>query len=223
MGCVATSHLPLYTHDYFFWCKEMRICYRNTMDKTDVQLVNEILLDTQGSFEELVTRYTKPLYNFTFRLTGSVQTAEDLVQETFIKVWKNMSKFDPKQSFRGWIFTIARNTTTDYMRKKKTVPFSVLSKDEELPFEESLSDQQPLPDETLAQLEDTASLEKLLATLPIDYQMVLLLHYQEGLTFEEVGDVVDKPPNTVKSWHRRALIQLRETMHQNPLEYRINN
>lgn len=187
------------------------------MDKTDVQLVSEILLGTQGSFEELVTRYTKPLYNFTFRLTGSVQTAEDLVQETFIKVWKSLGKYDPKQSFRGWIFTIARNTTTDYMRKKKTIPFSVLSKDDDYLFEDTLSDDAELPDETLAQLEDTASLEKILATLPIDYQIVLLLHYQEGLTFEEIGDVVDKPPNTVKSWHRRALIQLREVLHQKPL------
>lgn len=180
------------------------------MEKTDVQLVSEIILDTQGSFEELVARYTKPIYNFTFRLTGNVQTAEDLVQETFIKVWKNLDKYDPKQSFRGWIFTIARNTTTDYLRKKKTVPFSVLSKEDDLPFEETLSDTTNLPNETLARLEDTESLEKILGTLPIDYQMVLLLHYQEGLTFEEIGDVVDKPPNTVKSWHRRALLALRE-------------
>ncbi len=194
------------------------------MDKTDAQLVNEILLDTQGSFEELVTRYTKPLYNFTLRLTGSVQTAEDLVQETFIKVWKNLTRYDPQQSFRAWIFTIARNTTTDYLRKKKTIPFSVLSKDEHL-FEETLSDDATIPDETLAQLEDTASLEKLLATLPIDYQMVLLLHYQEGLTFEEIGDVVDKPPNTVKSWHRRAILELRTNLTRppdgdHPLHYR---
>jgi len=190
------------------------------MNKTDLQLVKEILLDTQGSFEELVTRYTKSLYNFTFRLTGSVQTAEDLVQETFIKVWKSLDKYDQKQSFRGWIFTIARNTTTDYLRKKKTVPFSVLTKDDDSPFEETLSDTATLPDETLAHLEDTESLEKLLGTLPLDYQMVLLLHYQENLTFEEIGEVVDKPPNTVKSWHRRALIQLRENpqiMHQKPL------
>ena len=190
------------------------------MDKTDVQLVQEILLDTQGSFEELVSRYTKPLYNFTFRLTHNVQAAEDLVQETFIKVWKNLDKYDQKQNFRGWIFTIARNTTTDYLRKKKTVPFSVLSKDDDHLFEDYVSDATPLPDETLSTLEDTESLEKILATLPIDYQIVLLLHYQEGLTFEEIGNVVDKPPNTVKSWHRRALAALRENplmVHQKPL------
>ncbi len=186
------------------------------MDKTDVQLVQEILLDTQGSFEELVTRYTKPLYNFTLRLTGSIQTAEDLVQETFIKVWKNLAKYDQKQSFRGWIFTIARNTTTDYMRKKKTIPFSVLSKDDEHLFEETLSDDTELPHESLAYLEDVALLEKILATLPIEYQMVFLLHYQEGLTFEEIGEVVDKPPNTVKSWHRRALITLRNNLTRPP-------
>jgi RNA polymerase sigma-70 factor (ECF subfamily) len=190
------------------------------MDKTDVQLVQEIILDTQGSFEELVTRYTKPLYNFTFRLTHDPQTAEDLAQETFLKVWKSLEKYDQNQNFRGWIFTIARNTTTDYLRKKKSIPFSVLSKDDDYLFEDHVSDTAPLPDETISALEDTESLEKILATLPIDYQIVLLLHYQEGLTFEEIGDVVDKPPNTVKSWHRRALIALRENpliTHQKPL------
>jgi RNA polymerase sigma-70 factor (ECF subfamily) len=183
------------------------------MEKSDLQLVQEILLEKQGSFELLVSRYTKPLYNFTFRLTGNPQTAEDLVQETFIKVWKNLKKYDPKHSFKGWIFTIARNTTTDYLRKKKTVPFSALSKDDNSPFEETISDTATLPDETLALLEDTNLLEQLLATLPLDYQIVLLLHYQEALTFEEIAEIVDKPPNTVKSWHRRALITLRE----NPL------
>lgn len=187
--------------------------YRNTMEKSDLQLVQEILLEKQGSFELLVSRYTKPLYNFTFRLTGNIQTAEDLVQETFIKVWKNLKKYDQGHSFKGWIFTIARNTTTDYLRKKKTVPFSALSKDDALPFEETISDTATLPDETLVILEDTRLLEQLLATLPLDYQIVLLLHYQESLTFEEIAEIVDRPPNTVRSWHRRALIALRE----NPL------
>ncbi len=182
------------------------------MDKTDAQLVQEILLNSQGSFDDLVTRYTKPLYNFTFRLTGNIQTAEDLVQETFIKVWKNLAKYDPQQPFRSWIFTIARNTTTDHLRKKKSIPFSVLSKDDDHLFEETLSDDTPLPEESLSILENTETLENILGNLSIDYQIVLLLHYQEGLTFEEIGDVVDKPPNTVKSWHRRALISLREQL-----------
>ena len=194
------------------------------MEKSDVQLVQEILLDTQGSFEQLVARYTKPIYNFIFRLIGNIQTAEDLVQETFIKVWKNLAKYDQKQVFRAWIFTIARNTATDYMRKKKSIPFSVLSKDDEYVFEDSLADENPLPEDLLAELENTELFEKLLAELSVDYQMVLLLHYQEGLTFEEIGTILDTSPNTVKSWHHRALAQIRnnqEVVHQKPLSLRI--
>ena len=191
------------------------------MEKSDVQLVQEILLDTQGSFEELVSRYTKPLYNFIYRLVGNIQTAEDLVQETFIKVWKNLAKYDQKQVFRAWIFTIARNTATDYMRKKKSIPFSVLSNDDEYVFEDSLADENPLPEDLLAELENTELFEKLLAELSVDYQMVLLLHYQEGLTFDEIGTILDTSLNTVKSWHHRALAQLRSVMHQKPLSLRI--
>jgi RNA polymerase sigma-70 factor (ECF subfamily) len=163
-----------------------------------------------GSFDELVPRYAGPIYNFVFRLTGNRQTAEDLTQETFIKVWKSLKKYDPSQNFRAWIFTIARNTCTDYLRKKKSVPFSALSADEDLPFEETLADSEPLPEKSLERIEDSELLEQFLAELPPDYRIVLVLHYQEEMTFDEIGKVLNKPLNTVKSHHRRALEMLRK-------------
>ena len=180
------------------------------METPDAQLVSESILENTGSFETLVERYTQPIYNFAYRLTGNVQTAEDITQETFVKVWKNLAKYDSKQSFRAWIFTIARNSTTDYLRKKKAIPFSNLSNNDETPFEENISDTEILPSETVLKLEDTARLQKLLDRLPQDYQTVLLLYYQEDMTFDEIGKVLKKPLNTVKSWHRRALLKLRE-------------
>ncbi len=177
------------------------------MEKEDAQLVSESLLGNEGSFEKLVRRYTPQLYRFAYRLSGNVQAAEDATQETFIKVWKNLKKYDAKQPFRSWIFTIARNTVTDYLRKKKSLSFSVLSRDESS-FEDTLSDTDPLPEEQLVAIETTGELMSLLATLPEEYRTVLTLHYQEGMTFEEIGKVMGRPPNTVKSWHRRALQKL---------------
>ena len=194
------------------------------MEKSDAQLVAESILETQGSFDELVHRYTKPVYNFTYRLCGNSQTAEDCTQEPFIKVWKNLDKYDSGQNFRAWIFTIARNTVTDSLRKKFTIPFSNLSFKGGMgagsssghdgthapAIEESFADTEPVPEELIAKLEDAELLTKLLETLSPDYKAVLLLHYQEELTFDEIGKVLGKPLNTVKSWHRRALEELRK-------------
>jgi RNA polymerase sigma factor (sigma-70 family) len=182
------------------------------MEQNDAQLVSESILGKQGSFELLVSKYTTPIYNFVFRLTGNTQTAEDLTQETFVKIWKSLKRYDQKQVFRSWAFTIARNTVTDYMRKKKTVPFSMLSGDDEHSFEETLADETDLPDELITKIDDAETLTEFLDQLSPDHKTVMILHYQENMTFDEIGKIVNKPLNTVKSHHRRALEKLRELL-----------
>lgn len=179
------------------------------MKKSDAQLVSESILEEQGSFDELISRYTNPIYSFTYRLTGNTQAAEDCTQETFIKVWKKLKTYNSSMNFRAWIFTIARNTTTDFLRKRRAIPFSNLSS-ETFSFEEILEDNEDLPEEALGRIEDSTVVERLLAELPTDPQTVLLLHYRENMTFEEIGSIMKKPMNTVKSLHRRALQKLRE-------------
>jgi RNA polymerase sigma-70 factor (ECF subfamily) len=108
------------------------------------------------------------------------------------------------------MFTIARNTVIDYMRKKKIAVFSDLNKNEDESFSESLPDNVILPDEALQKLEDRKFLNKLLDQIPPMYREVLILYYQEEMTFSEIGEMLDKPLNTVKSHHRRALKQLKK-------------
>lgn len=182
------------------------------MDPTEAQLVEEIIKGDSKSFNVLMDRFTKPIYNFTYRLTGNVQVAEDLTQETWIRVWKNLERYKTEQSFKAWIFTIARNLTTDYHRKKKVIPFSNLGFEDESPFESQIVDSEPLPDALITKISDTHELGELLTELPTDYKTVLTLHYQEDMTFDEIGKVMNKPLNTVKSWHRRALIKMKEKM-----------
>jgi RNA polymerase sigma-70 factor, ECF subfamily len=183
--------------------------------KTDEEL---ILLYKDGKKETLkilINRYTKPLYNFTARLTNKID-ASDIVQEIFIKVWKNIRHFDgEKASFKTWIFTIAKNSTTDFLRKKKSLLFSDLNKsndEDENSFAENIPDENLLPEESIQKLQDSEYLNKILKKLRPDYQEVLILHYQEEMTFEEIGKILNKPSNTVKSSHRRAIIELRKML-----------
>lgn len=179
------------------------------MENEDKDLVKEYLEGNQGAFKDLVEKYTSSIFNFSVRFVG-FDYANDVVQDVFLKVWKNIKKFDyNKASFKTWIFTITRNTITDYLRKKKMVNFSSLDKEEDN-FADNIEDDVILPDEALIKLQDKEFLNKLLDEIPINYKEVLILYYQEDMTFGEIGKLLGKPLNTVKSHHRRALIMLKE-------------
>ena len=181
------------------------------MNKSDEDIIKEYIGGDENSFKSLVDKYTSSIYNYSVRFVG-VDYAKDIVQDVFIKAWKNIKKFDnDKASFKTWLFTIASNTITDYLRKKKMVQFSSFDKEEES-FESSIPDEVILPDEALIKLEDKELLNNTLDKIPANYREVLVLYYQEEMTFNEIGKLLNKPLNTVKSHHHRALIMLREIL-----------
>ena len=93
-------------------------------DKDDKTIIYEYLNGDEKSLEILIQRYLKPIYSFVYRNVGDQAFAEDITQEVFVKVWKNIKKFDQKRDFKPWIFQIAKNASIDYLRKKKSIPFS---------------------------------------------------------------------------------------------------
>lgn len=180
------------------------------MDRTDEELIADYIKGDQASFKLLLDRYTPLLYNFSVRFVGTA-SAPDIIQEVFIKVWKNIKRFDVKKAhFKTWVFTITRNTITDYLRKKKSIVFTDMETPEGDSILETIPDEAELPTETLSKLEDKEFLNSLLDTLPHHYREVLILYYQEEMTFAQIGEALSKPLNTVKSHHRRALEQLRK-------------
>ena len=180
---------------------------------TDEEILVSYKDDEQELLKILINRYTRPLYNFVARLANR-NDAPDIIQEVFIKTWKNIYRFDrEKASFKTWIFTIAKNTTTDFLRKKRNLLFSDMARDEDgdlNSFAENIPTDDLLPDIALQKLQDSEFLNKTLEKLRIDYKEVLILHYQEEMTFEEIGKILNKSLNTVKSQHRRAIIELRK-------------
>ncbi len=178
------------------------------MRETDEELIREYIAGNQEALKILIERYTPEIYNFVIRFVGATN-APDVTQDVFIKVWRNIKKFKVKRAqFKTWLFTIARNTTTDFLRKKKSTVFSDLDTEEDS-FSESIQDETILPDVAIVKLEDTKLLNELLSQLPTDYQTVLMLYYQEDMTFKEIGKVLGKPLNTVKNYHFRAIKRLR--------------
>ncbi len=195
------------------------IIYVMLPEATDEEIITAYKNGDQEAFRSLIDRYTGPLYNFSARLAGESSTP-DIIQEIFIKVWKNLHRFSPeKASFKTWIFTIARNTITDFLRKKKSVVFSDLGKNktersdgDSSSFAENIPDEHVLPDAALQKLQDRKFLDETLKKLRQSYREILVLHYDEEMTFSEIGEILHKPLNTVKSDHRRALLELKNLL-----------
>jgi len=183
------------------------------MNESDSELVLLYRDDgNEAAMTTLVNRYVTLVFNLIVRLVGDRREAEDLTQETFMKMWKALSRFDTEKNFKTWIFAIARNTAIDYLRKKKPVLFSRLNSENEegeTRFEDNLADDAMLADEVFDRKQSASVLEKAMQTLSLDERVIIILHESDEMTFEEIADVMSKPMNTIKSRYRRALQKLR--------------
>ncbi|MCX6760863.1 MAG: sigma-70 family RNA polymerase sigma factor [Candidatus Nealsonbacteria bacterium] len=180
---------------------------------SDKQLIAAYLRGEEKSFEVLIGRYLKPIYRFTHRYVGNIQDAEDITQDAFLKVWRNLKKFDLEKSFKTWIFSIAKNTCIDFFRKKKTIPFSMFEKENgENALLETLADSSPLPDELLERKGIGETLSKAMEVLSPKYRSVLFLRYNDHFNFREISETFNEPIDTIKSRHRRALILLKKLL-----------
>ena len=183
------------------------------MEKTDDQLITEYLGGEETAFALLVTRHLKRVYNFAYRLSDNAEDAEDIAQETFLKAWRNLKKYQHGRSFKAWLFRIAHNTAIDLLRKKKEYMLSSFENEEgENPLLDNLMDPEPLPDQLVERAEDKKLVDSLLDKLSPLYREVLLLRYNDHFTFEEIGEALGKSIHTVKSQHRRALIILHKLL-----------
>ena len=187
------------------------------MKETDGQLISNYLEGDEKALGFLVERYLKDVYNFAFRLTGDIQAAEDISQDSFIKAWKHIRRYRQGSNFQAWLFTITRNTAIDWLRQKKEIVFSSFENERgENVLIETLADKRPLPDELIAQAEDAKFVQALLTQLDPRYREVLTLKYTSDLTFEQIGEILRRPLHTVKSQRRRALIALRRLLQAKP-------
>ncbi len=178
---------------------------------SDPKLIADYLAGNEKSLEILIKRYLKSIYGFVYRYVGNFQDAEDITQEVFVKVWRNLKKFDRSKSFKIWIFHIAKNTAFDFLKKKKTIPFSDFEKEKgENIFTGTLADKNPLPDELFKKAGIAEMISVAINQLAPKYRMVLSARYNSQFTFREIAENLNEPLNTVKSRYRRALIMVKK-------------
>jgi RNA polymerase sigma-70 factor (ECF subfamily) len=179
-------------------------------DRNDEALVTWALAGDDMAFAELLRRYLSPIGNFLYQLVRDRDTAEDLTQETFLKAWKNLRRFDRSRSFRTWLYVIARNTAFDHFKKKKEIPFAVFGDDdEEGNTLLDIQDEEILPLAALERDDIVSELEEKLSSMPPEYRAILLLRFREDFSLAEIAVIQGEPYNTTKSRYLRAIRMLR--------------
>jgi len=181
------------------------------MEKEDSKLIANYLDGDENSFRALVLKYIKPIYGFSFRFTGNKNDSEDIVQNVFIKVWKNLKKYNKEQNFKTWIFTIARNTIFDYLRKKKEIVFTDLENEiGENEIINNLENAEISLEELASDKERIEKIKNCIKKLSKENQEILILRYENDFSFAEISEILEKPENTIKSIHRRAVLKIKE-------------
>ncbi len=181
---------------------------------TDEKLV-ELYLKKQDehALEVLVKRYLPLVFGFARRYVGDRDNASDITQEVFVKVWKNLNQFDRTKNFRTWIFTIARNTALDWLKKKNALPFSVIQNEQKgADFSDSLVDEAASIFEQLLLKETSDKLAMAFAQIPSNYAAIINLHINDGLNFREIAESLGVSLNTIKSRYRRGISLLKNIL-----------
>ena len=166
----------------------------------------QALAGSQSAFEQIVRRYQRPVIGLIARVTGDAALAEDLAQDTFIKAFRSLSGFDATRRLSSWLFRIAHNTAIDALRRVRPQVFSLDTRSEA-----DASAPEPAAPESPDPVERQAlghALEKGLAALRPDFRAAITLRYEEGLSFEEIGQVLGIPEVTARSHVHRARREL---------------
>lgn len=192
-----------------------KIDQKNLAQLSDERLVALASKNNQEALEILVTRYLKIIYTFVYRAVTSREEAEDLTQEVFVKVWKNLDKFDANKTFKPWLYKIAKNTYLDYYKKQQPNPFSTLAKNTFIKIQSldqawSLASDSPqnLVDKSL--LQDKFNLA--VASLETSLADIVIMHHERDLSFKAISGIKKEPLNTVKSRYRRAISKIRKSL-----------
>lgn len=162
--------------------------------------------------DHLIDLYQHRLMRYLLFLTGKRDVAEDLFQETWMRVLVRGAQYNGKARFDTWLFTIARNLVIDLSRKRTMSSLDEMSEgsDDERPFEVAISDPSPL--EQFQSREDSAEVGEVLLTLDSTYREVLVLRFYEELSLDEIASVTRAPLSTVKSRLYRGLAALKPEM-----------
>lgn len=174
----------------------------------------------EGAVEELVRRYTPKIYDLQYRLLGSREAAEDATQETFMRAYRSLDRFNPRRAFKAWLFAIAWNFARDELRRRKRRSATPRARagdrievgSRTTPRRDPCDDRAELPSEALVRKEEDEWVHRALNGLRPHERAMLVLREFEGLSYEDLARLFACRVGTVKSRLNRARLELRNVM-----------
>lgn len=188
---------------------------RNLPDADVAALAKE---GREPAFRELVRRYERPVFSLIFRMVRDRETAEDLAQDTFIKVLNNIDRYRPEFKLSSWLFKIANNVTIDHLRRRQLATVSLDGSPHAATAAEAQATSLDVESRGQSALEAIESrelgsaIEDAIGKLRPEYRSCILLRHVEGRSYEEIAATLDLPLGTVKTYIHRARHELREAL-----------
>jgi RNA polymerase sigma factor (sigma-70 family) len=171
----------------------------------EIQWIQEVLSGDKHAYAHIINKYKNQLYSTILRMTKNPQDTQDLVQEAFIKVYHQLGKYDGKGSFSSWIYRVAINHCMDEFRKKRYKMMQVEINEEKVVNPNH-------PEVIFLKNEKNRQLERLIATLPEDERIIILLRYVNELSYIEISELVELPLSNVRNKLHRAKKKMRDTV-----------
>jgi RNA polymerase sigma-70 factor (ECF subfamily) len=172
----------------------------------------------EPAFRELIRRYERPVFSLIYRMVRDSTAAEDLAQDSFIKVLNHLDKYRPEFKFSSWLFKIANNVAIDHLRRRTIDTISMDGSPHAMSATEVAATSFDIPDTSQSPLDELAarelgtSIERAIAGLRPEYRNCIMLRHVEGRSYEEIAATLDLPLGTVKTYIHRARHQLREAL-----------
>src|SRR3954467_14106968 len=184
----------------------------------DADVVTLALEGREAAHRELIKRYERPVFSLVFRMVRDRELAEDLTQDTFVKVLSNLERYRADFKFSSWLFKIANNVAIDHLRRRQLDTISIDGSPHATTSEAVESSRFEIADDTENALDEMeakelgSAIEQAIASLRPEYRSCIMLRPVEGRSYEEIASTLDLPLGTVKTYTHRARHELRKAL-----------
>jgi RNA polymerase sigma-70 factor, ECF subfamily len=193
--------------------------FKEFSSASDRELVATAATGLEGSFEELVKRYQRPISAYVYRMVGDYEAALDLTQEIFIKVYGSLARYRSEFKFSTWIYKIAHNSAVDHLRRNSGRERSLVKGVEGDQYDVPIESGSLSPEQESERKERRSEIEYVVRSLPTVYRELIVLRHSQDLTYEEIVEVTGLPLGTVKN----RLFRAREMMRSQFIERGITS
>ena len=172
------------------------------------EIIQRVLRGEQDAYAELVDRYKGPVFKLVYSMTRNYTDADDIAQETFVRAFTSLKRFDDSRPFFPWLYTIALNLTRNHLKKKKRFPLSLFDRTQD----ENTQKDAENPEDTLIRLEAESLLLDALDELALPVREAVVLRFFQELPFDVIGEILGVSVSAAKMRVYRGLKRLKEIL-----------